>query len=115
MVSKIGATGFAMEDVPAAIIIIFIVLAVIGSVDFDFSIGTLIVMVIIALLAIVGSIVSKFLEEWWTKILSIIAGVIGIVYFFLIVGDIAMGMELGIASSVIAGGGVLELLGGIVD
>ena len=42
-------------------------------------------------------------------------GIIGIIYFFVIMTDVAHAIELGVASAAIGGGGILELTGGMFD
>ncbi|MBD3351235.1 MAG: hypothetical protein GF364_07090 [Candidatus Lokiarchaeota archaeon] len=115
MVSKVGTTGFAMEDIASAIMIIFVILAISDSENLGMTIGSLIVTGIVALLGIIGSIISKFLEAWWSKLISIIGGIIGVIVFFFIIADVVYALALGIASIFVGVGGVIDGAGGLVD
>ena len=66
-------------------------------------------MIFVAITSLIGALISKFIKRWWSRILSTIAGAIGVAYFFLILGDLATGNNLGIASAAIAGGGLTEI------
>jgi hypothetical protein len=103
-------TSTLFEDVPAVILIIIFILAISDPTYWNLDWKALAMLLIISIISLAGTIVSKLLQEWWGKLLSILAGIIGFIYFFWIMAEIFWPGLIG--SGAMGAGGILDIFSG---
>jgi hypothetical protein len=109
MVTKISATGVTLTELPAVGMIGMGILEIFNPGLWGITLTplTIVLLILLGVVGAIGTLISKMLQRWWGKLVSIVGAVIGFIYFgWIIAGAFLPGA---IAAGAMGAGGVVEL------
>lgn len=107
---SIRTTSTLLEDIPAVVMIIIFIMAITDPESWNLDWKALAMLLVTSIISLAGTIITKLFQEWWGKLLSILAGIIGFIYFFWIMAEIFWPGLIG--SGAMGAGGVLDIFSG---